>query len=106
MQVSPTAQHTTSMQHHSSQQLQAPHLHQVVHQGYQYQLGTSPVHQHSHHAHHHSVISQGNYIPVAVTTQAFPSQATSTYVNVPMTTVIQHRMSAQQSGVSKFPKLF
>lgn len=99
MQASPTTQHT-SMQHHTSQQLQ-PHLHhQVVHQGYQYQLGTSPVHQHPHHAHHHSVISQGNYIPVAVSTQAFPSQATSSYVNVPMTTVIQHRMSSQQTGVS------
>lgn len=102
MQASPTTQHTTSMQHHSTQQLQ-PHLHhQVVHQGYQYQLGSSPVHQHPHHAHHHSVISQGNYIPVPVSTQGFPSQATSTYVNVPMTTVIQHRMSTQQSGVSSF----
>ncbi|KAJ8970520.1 hypothetical protein NQ317_007514 [Molorchus minor] len=93
IQASPTTQ--TMQQHHTTQQLQ-PHLHhQVVHQGYQYQLGAS-MPQHPHHAHHHSVISQGNYIPVAVTTQAFPSQAASTYVNVPMTTVIQHRMSTQQ----------
>ncbi|KAJ8935110.1 hypothetical protein NQ314_013006 [Rhamnusium bicolor] len=107
MQASPTTQHQSmQQQHHSSQQLQ-PHLHHqvAVHQGYQYQLGASPVHQHPHHAHHHSVISQGNYIPVAVSTQAFPSQATSTYVNVPMTTVIQHRMSAQQSGVSPLSTL-
>lgn len=63
------------------------------------------VHQHPHHAHHHSVISQGNYIPVAVSTQAFPSQATNSYVNVPMSTVIQHRMSTQQSGISPLSTL-
>ncbi|XP_074040879.1 histone acetyltransferase enoki mushroom isoform X2 [Leptinotarsa decemlineata] len=101
MQASPTTQHTTmQQQHHNTQQLQ-PHLHQVaVHQGYQYQLG--PSHQHPHHSHHHTVISsQGNYIPLAVTTQAFPPQPTSTCVNVPpMTTVIQHSMSTQQGGIS------
>ncbi|XP_057653464.1 histone acetyltransferase KAT6A isoform X2 [Diorhabda carinulata] len=94
MQVSPTAQHTTMQhQHHNSQQLQ-PHLHHqvAVHQGYQYQIGPSAVHQHPH-VHHHAVISQANYIPLAVTTQAFPS--TSTCVNIPpMTTVIQHGMSS------------
>ncbi|CAH1978254.1 unnamed protein product [Acanthoscelides obtectus] len=108
MQVSPTG--GMQQQHLSSSQQSQPHLHhQVVHQGYQYQLGTSPVHQHGHHPHHHSVISQGNYIPVAtaVSTQAFHTQPppTSTYVNVPMTTVIQHRMSAHQGAVAAAAKL-
>nr|CAI5860554.1 unnamed protein product [Callosobruchus analis] len=105
MQVSPTG--AMQQQHHASSQQSQPHLHhQVVHQSYQYQLGTSPVHQHGHHPHHHSVISQGNYIPVAAavsSTQPFHTQPppTSTYVNVPMTTVIQHRMSAHQGAVAK-----
>ncbi|KAL1494960.1 hypothetical protein ABEB36_010459 [Hypothenemus hampei] len=88
------AQHQV-MQHQHHQQLQQ-HLHQ--HQGYPHQLATSAMHhQHPHHG-HHSVISQTNYIPVA-TTQGFSGQGSSTYVNVPMTTVIQHRM-AQQGGIS------
>lgn len=75
-----------------------------MHQGYGHhpQLGASAMHQHAHHPHHHSVISQGNYISVpqmAVTSQAFSAQGASTYVSVPMTTVIQHRINAQQSGV-------
>ncbi|KAG5878598.1 hypothetical protein JTB14_004896 [Gonioctena quinquepunctata] len=107
MQGSPSTQHTTmQQQHHNSQQLQ-PHLHhQVVHQSYQYQLGPSPVHQHPHHSHHHTVISQGNYIPLTVTTQGFASQPTSTCVNVPpMTTVIQHSMGTQQGGISPLNSL-
>ncbi|XP_060523220.1 histone acetyltransferase KAT6A-like isoform X2 [Cylas formicarius] len=100
MQASPSAPPQHQQQH--QQQLQQHLHHQVaaVHQGYaHHQLAPAPpMHQHPHHA-HHSVISQANYIPVA-STQAFPSQTNSTYVNVPMTTVIQHRMSAQQSGVS------
>lgn len=72
MQASPTAvqhqgQHNIAvMQQHHQQQLQ--HIpHQVaMHQGYGHhpQLGGSAMHQHGHHPHHHSVISQGNYIPV------------------------------------------
>uniref|UniRef100_A0A6P7F7K7 histone acetyltransferase n=1 Tax=Diabrotica virgifera virgifera TaxID=50390 RepID=A0A6P7F7K7_DIAVI len=100
MQVSPTAQHGSMQhQHHNPQQLQSHLHHQVaVHQGYQYQLGPSAVHQHPH-VHHHAVISQANYIPLAVTTQAFPS--TSTCVNIsPMTTVIQHGMSSTQQNAA------
>ncbi|KAK5641459.1 hypothetical protein RI129_010006 [Pyrocoelia pectoralis] len=80
--------------------------HHAMHQGYghPHQLGATAMHQHPHHPHHHSVISQGNYIPVpqmTVSSQAFSPQAPSTYVSVPaMTTVIQHRMSAQQGGLS------
>lgn len=111
MQVSPTTaqhqgQHNISMQQHHQQQLQAHLPHQVaMHQGYghHHQLAASPMHQHAHHPHHHSVISQGNYIPVpqiAVSSQAFSAQGASTYVTVPaMTTVIQHRIN-QQGGVS------
>ncbi|XP_066259738.1 histone acetyltransferase KAT6B isoform X1 [Euwallacea similis] len=102
MQMSPSggnAQHSV-MQHQHQQQLQQ-HLHQQVaaaHQGYpQHLASTAMHHQHSHHG-HHSVISQANYIPVA-TTQGFSAQGSSTYVNVPMTSVIQHRM-AQQGGIS------
>lgn len=70
----------------------------MVQQSYQYHLGPSAVHQH--HVHPHAVISQANYIPLAVTTQAFPS-ATSTCVNIPpMTTVIQHGISSQQNAAS------
>lgn len=109
MQASPTTvqhqgQHNIAMQQHQ-QQLQAHIPHQVaMHQGYghHHQLGASAMHQHAHHPHHHSVISQGNYISVpqmAVTSQAFSAQGASTYVSVPMTTVIQHRINAQQSGV-------
>lgn len=108
MQVSPSAnnsQHQVMQQQHQ-QQLQQ-HLHQqvaaaAVHQGYSHQLATSAMHQHAHHG-HHSVISQANYIPVA-TTQGFSGQSTSTYVNVPMTTVIQHRMT-QQGGISPLSSL-
>nr|WOK84103.1 acetyltransferase [Colaphellus bowringi] len=103
MQANSTTQHTAMHQHHHNPQQLQPHLHHqvAVHQGYQYQLGPSAVHQHPHHAHHHTVISQGNYIPLTVTTQAFPSQPASTCVNVsPMTTVIQHSMSSQQGGIS------
>lgn len=110
MQMSPTTaqhqtQHNIAMQQHHQQQLQAHLPHQVaMHQGYghHHQLGASPMHQHAHHPHHHSVISQGNYIPVpqiAVSSQTFSAQGASTYVTVPaMTTVIQHRLNAQQSG--------
>lgn len=109
MQASPSAtnaQHQAMQQQHQ-QQLQQ-HLQQQVaaaaaHQSYSHQLGTSAVHQHPHHG-HHSVISQANYIPVAASTQGFSAQSTSTYVNVPMTTVIQHRM-AQQSGISPLSSL-
>lgn len=65
------AQHNIAMQQHHQQQLQAAAAvahHQVaMHQGYghHHQLGgTAAMHQHAHHPHHHSVISQGNYIPV------------------------------------------
>ncbi|CAH0564032.1 unnamed protein product [Brassicogethes aeneus] len=94
-----------SNQQQQQQQVQNMHqqqqfLHQqVVHQGYGHpQLSASPMHHNPHH--HHSVISQGNYIPVTVSTQMFATQpGTSTYVNVPMpTTVIQQRMTAQQSS--------
>ncbi|KAF5306278.1 hypothetical protein FQA39_LY08976 [Lamprigera yunnana] len=96
-------QHNVMQQ--QQQQLQAHLQHHAMHQGYAHphQLGASAMHQHPHHPHHHSVISQGNYIPVpqiAVSSQAFSAQGASTYVSVPaMTTVIQHRMSAQQSGL-------
>uniref|UniRef100_A0A1Y1N3P4 histone acetyltransferase n=2 Tax=Photinus pyralis TaxID=7054 RepID=A0A1Y1N3P4_PHOPY len=109
MQASPT-QNQQQVQHNvmqqQQQQLQAHLQHHAMHQGYghPHQLGASAMHQHPHHPHHHSVISQGNYIPVpqmTVSSQAFSPQAPSTYVSVPaMTTVIQHRMSAQQSGLS------
>lgn len=84
-------QHQMQQQHH-------PMHHQVaVHQSYAHhpQLGASPMHQVPHHP-HHSVLNSGNYIQVTVSSQGFPTQATSTYVSVPMT-VIQHRMSAQQN---------
>ncbi|CAH1136158.1 unnamed protein product [Ceutorhynchus assimilis] len=107
MQMSPSAsnaaQHQVMQQQHQ-QQLQQ-HLHQqvaAVHQGYPQHLATSAMHQH-HHG-HHSVISQANYIPSA-TTQGFAvAQNPSTYVNVPMTTVIQHRMT-QQGGISPHQNL-
>ncbi|XP_044253768.1 histone acetyltransferase KAT6A isoform X1 [Tribolium madens] len=95
MLASPTqnqqVQHQMQQQHHMHHQV-------AMHQSYTHhaQLGASPMHQHPHHP-HHSVINSGNYIPVAVSTQGFPAQGTSTYVSVPMTTVIQHRMSAQQT---------
>ncbi|KAK9887773.1 hypothetical protein WA026_000088 [Henosepilachna vigintioctopunctata] len=101
-QASPTAnqQLQSSMQQQNSTSHSALH-HQVMHQGYSHhpQLSASPMHQHPH---HHSVISQSNYIPVtASTAHQFPSQSTSTYVNVPMTTVIQHhRMNPQQTAIS------
>ncbi|KAK4873761.1 hypothetical protein RN001_013121 [Aquatica leii] len=108
MQASPT-QNQQQVQHNvmqqQQQQLQAHLQHHAMHQGYghPHQLGATAMHQHPHHPHHHSVISQGNYIPVpqmAVSSQAFSAQAGSTYVSVPaMTTVIQHRMSAQQGGL-------
>ncbi|KAJ8948443.1 hypothetical protein NQ318_007966 [Aromia moschata] len=82
MQASPTTHHQSmQQQHHGAQQLQQHLHHQVAARA----PGIS--------------VSPGRVV-VAASTQAFPSQATSTYVNVPMTTVIQHRMSAQQSGVS------
>lgn len=70
MQASPTAvqhqgQHNIAMQQHHQQQLHVPHQ-VAMHQGYghHHQLGGTAMHQHAHHPHHHSVISQGNYIPV------------------------------------------
>ncbi|CAG9856989.1 unnamed protein product [Phyllotreta striolata] len=98
MQASPTAQHSTMQhQHHGAQQLQ-PHLHhQVVHQGYQYQLGPSAVHQH---VHPHAVISQANYIPLTVTTQTFPSGGGACVNIPPMTTVIQHGIGSQQNAAA------
>ncbi|XP_045478193.1 histone acetyltransferase KAT6B-like isoform X2 [Harmonia axyridis] len=105
-QASPSTQNqslqTSMQQQNASQQLpsHASLHHQVMHQGYGHhpQLSASPMHQHPH---HHSVISQSNYIPVSSTHQ-FPSQSsTNTYVNVPMTTVIQHhRMNPQQTAIS------
>ncbi|RZC35805.1 histone acetyltransferase KAT6B [Asbolus verrucosus] len=96
MLASPTQ--NQQVQHQMQQQHHAMHHQVAMHQSYSHhpQLGTSAMHQHPHHP-HHSVINSGNYIPVAVSTQGFPAQGTSTYVSVPMTTVIQHRMSAQQS---------
>ncbi|XP_030761511.1 uncharacterized protein LOC115886482 isoform X2 [Sitophilus oryzae] len=109
MQASPTAtnvQHQVMQQQHQ-QQLQ--HLHQqvaaaaAVHQGYaSHQLSASAMHQHAHHG-HPSVINQTNYIPT-VTTQGFATQSSSTYVNVPMSTVIHNRMT-QQSGISPLSTL-
>ncbi|KAL3273212.1 hypothetical protein HHI36_014668 [Cryptolaemus montrouzieri] len=102
-QASPTTQtqqlqSSMQQQNAASQQLSshAALHHQVMHQGYAHH---SSMHQHPH---HHPVISQSNYIPVtASTTHQFPSQSTSTYVNVPMTTVIQHhRMNPQQTAIS------
>lgn len=108
MQVSPSA---TNSQHQVMQQQHQQQLHQhlqqqvaaaAVHQGYSHQLAATAMHQHAHHG-HHSVISQANYIPVA-TTQTFSGQSSSSYVNVPMTTVIQHRMT-QQGGISPLSTL-
>lgn len=106
MQASPTqVQHQSiNAMQQQQQQLQAHLQHQVaaLHQGYghPHQLSTSSMHQHTHHAPHHSVISQGNYIPVpqmAVSSQPFSAQGASTYVTVPtMTTVIQHRQPSHQ----------
>ncbi|KAH1025607.1 histone acetyltransferase KAT6B isoform X1 [Dendroctonus ponderosae] len=91
-------QHQQQLQQHLQQQVAAA----AVHQGYSHQLAATAMHQHAHHG-HHSVISQANYIPVA-TTQTFSGQSSSSYVNVPMTTVIQHRM-AQQGGISPLSTL-
>ncbi|KAF7279893.1 hypothetical protein GWI33_006626 [Rhynchophorus ferrugineus] len=106
IQASPSA---TSVQHQAMQQQhqqQLQHLQQqvaAVHQGYaSHQLSATAMHQHPHHS-HHTVINQPNYIPT-VTTQGFSTQGSSTYVNVPMTTVIQHRMT-QQSGISPLSTL-
>ncbi|XP_050308446.1 histone acetyltransferase KAT6A [Anthonomus grandis grandis] len=87
-QISPSQVISQQQQHQQQQQQLQQHLHQ---QGYTH------MHQHTHHG-HHSVISQANYIPV-VTTQGFPSQSSSSYVNVPtsVTTVIQHRLPPQQT---------
>lgn len=103
MQASPTqSQNVAQQQQHHSQQLQAHLQHQVaMHQSYGHHHQLAP-HPHNTH-HHHAVITQGNYIPVpqmAVSSQAFPAQAASTYVSVPMTTVIQHRMGAQQGNLN------
>lgn len=104
MQASPTQvqhQNINAMQQ-QQQQLQAHLQHQVaLHQGYgHHQIPSGSMHQHSHHAAHHSVISQGNYIPVpqmAVSSQPFSAQGASTYVTVPtVTTVIQHRQPSHQ----------
>ncbi|XP_063903929.1 histone acetyltransferase KAT6A isoform X2 [Zophobas morio] len=103
MLASPTqnqqVQHQMQQQHHMHHQV-------AMHQSYSHhpQLSASPMHHNPHHP-HHSVINSGNYIPVAVSTQGFPAQGTSTYVSVPMTTVIQHRMSAQQSLGATHQKL-
>ncbi|KAI4456182.1 hypothetical protein MML48_8g00008223 [Holotrichia oblita] len=104
MQASPTqVQHQSiNAMQQQQQQLQAHLQHQVaLHQGYgHHQIPSGSMHQHSHHAAHHSVISQGNYIPVpqmAVSSQPFSAQGASTYVTVPtMTTVIQHRQPSHQ----------
>ncbi|KRT82696.1 PHD finger motif containing protein [Oryctes borbonicus] len=104
MQASPTqVQHQSINAMQQQQQFQAHLQHQVaLHQGYghPHQLPTGSMHQHSHHAAHHSVISQGNYIPVpqmTVSSQPFSAQGASTYVTVPtMTTVIQHRPPSHQ----------
>ncbi|XP_018321761.1 histone acetyltransferase KAT6B isoform X1 [Agrilus planipennis] len=109
MQVSPTQSHQSAQQNiqqqqqQQQQQLQAMH-HAMQGYGHHHQLSASAMHQHAHHPHHHSVISQSNYIPVpqmTVSSQAFTAQGPSTYVSMPaaMTTVIQHRMSAQQNTV-------
>jgi histone acetyltransferase MYST4 len=104
MLASPTQ--NQQVQHQMQQQHHAMHHQVAMHQSYSHhpQLGASAMHQHPHHP-HHSVINSGNYIPVAVSTQGFPAQGTSTYVTVPMTTVIQHRMSAQQSLGATHQKL-
>lgn len=105
MQASPTqVQHQSINAMQQQHQLQAHLQHQVaaLHQsyGHPHQLPTGSMHQHTHHAPHHSVISQGNYIPVpqmAVSSQPFSAQGASTYVTVPtMTTVIQHRQPSHQ----------
>lgn len=93
--------HVGSHQHH--QQLQAHLQHAAMaahtHQTYGH-LGTASMH-HATSIHPHAVISQGNYISMpqmAVSSQGFPQgQGASTYVSVPMSSVIQHRMSNQGS---------
>lgn len=91
--------HVGSHQHH---QLQAHLQHAAMaahtHQTYGH-LGTASMH-HATSIHPHAVISQGNYISMpqmAVSSQGFQGQGASTYVSVPMSSVIQHRMSNQGS---------
>lgn len=92
-------QHQVAMAHiHSGAYSHHPH-HQL------------PQHHHSAHAHNMAaVISQGNYISVpqmAVSSQAFSTQpGASTFVSMPMATVIQHRMaSASQQGSAAHQRL-
>lgn len=86
-------------QQQQSSACSAAALHQVMHQGYgHHQLAAaSSVHQHAHH-HVSPAISQG-YVPstIASTGHSFTGQVPgSTYVNVPMTSVIQHHRMNQQ----------
>lgn len=66
------------------------------------QLSLQAIHQTAYHPHHHNIISsQANYISVpqmAVSSQAFQPSAAGTFVSMPMTTVIQHRVAAAQQG--------